>query len=105
MEKIIQKIINNSENIYVKKSTVQFLKYFKKKKTYYIFDTSLCTQPEPMINALRGISLLNENSKLLMINHSIPLGLFLRIKNQIKYKVKKLNKDKYLIIFKIKKKL
>lgn len=105
MEKIIQKIINNSEKIYVKKSTVEFYKYIKNKKIYYIFDTSLCAQPEPMINALRGFSLLNENCKLLMINHSIPLGLFLRIKNDIKYKVKELKENKYLIIFKIKKKL
>lgn len=68
-------IPKDAKEVIVKDSTVPF---FKLENIYY-FDTSSTAVPEPMINAVAGLKILDKNSKLVMINHKIPLGLFPKI--------------------------
>ena len=60
-------IPKNANKIDVEYSTVTFYKY----EDNYYFDSSLTAIPEPMINAVAGLQILNENEKLIMRNHTI----------------------------------
>jgi hypothetical protein len=66
--------------IQVKGATVPFYSYEEKGYNVIEFDSSSCMIPEPMINAMLGLELLNkENMKLVMINHKSPVGLYPKI--------------------------
>ena len=67
------------EKIEVLGATVDFFKEVQDGLTTYSFDTSRCGPPEPMVNAMAGLQLLDENSQLVMINHKSPGGLFPKI--------------------------
>lgn len=73
------------EKIEVLGSTVDFFKSIENGLTTYQFDTSRCGPPEPMINAMVGLQLLDENSQLIMINHKSPGGLFPKIENDFNF--------------------
>ncbi len=60
-------------------ATVDFFKEVQDGLTIYFFDTSSCEPPHPMVNAMAGLQLLDENSCLVMINHKSPGGLFPKI--------------------------
>lgn len=69
-------------------STVDFFEYEKDGITYYYFDTSLSVPPEPMINAMLGLRLLdNDKKRLIMINHKPPMGLFPKIEDNFDYRI------------------
>lgn len=72
--------------INIPNSTVEFFKYSKNDLTYIFFDTSSFAPPEPMINAMAGLKALeNENYRLIMINHKLPLGLFPKIETDFEF--------------------
>ena len=50
------------EKIEVAGSSVDFFKSIEDGLTTYHFDTSKCGPPEPMVNAMVGLQLLDENS-------------------------------------------
>ena len=85
----------NAKQIEILNATVQF---YKEGDTYY-FDTSLTAPPEPMINAVIGLELLDENKKLIMINHKIPMGLFPKIDAFFDYKIDELEDGNVKITF------
>ena len=61
-------------------STVDFYTYKKENSTYFQFDTSMTGPPEPMVNAMAGLNLIDSaNKKLVMINHKSPGGLLAKI--------------------------
>jgi len=61
-------------------STVDFYTYKKENNTYYQFDTSMTGPPEPMVNAMAGLNLIDStDKKLVMINHKSPGGLLAKI--------------------------
>lgn len=76
-------IPKSAKKIDVKNATVDFFE----DENYYYFDTSLTGAPEPMINALAGLKLLDGSKKLIMYNHKIPLGLFPKIEDYFDFKV------------------
>lgn len=88
-------IPKNAKQIEVLNSTVPFYE----DENYYYFDTSLTAVPEPMINAVAGLGLLDENKKLIMINHKIPMGLFPKIEAYFDYEVEELKDGNVKIIF------
>ena len=94
-------IPKNAKQIEVDNSTVPFYQ----DENYYYFDTSSAAVPEPMINAVAGLQLLDENKKLIMINHKIPMGLFLKIEAYFDYEVEELKDGNVKIIFTKKEKL
>jgi hypothetical protein len=61
-------------------ATVPFFTYKMGETQYYEFDTSKCGPPEPMVNAMAGLKLIDgPDKKLVMINHKKPMGLLDKI--------------------------
>ncbi len=74
------KIPDDAKKIEVEGSTVDFFEFNLGEDVYFAFDTSRCGPPDPMVNAMAGLRLLDAaNKKLLMINHKSPGGLFSKI--------------------------
>ena len=68
------------KEINVEGATVPFFTYTIGETQYYEFDTSKCGPPDPMVNAMAGLKLIDsENKKLVMINHKFPGGLIAKI--------------------------
>ena len=88
-------IPQNAKEIEVNGATVAF---FKDENAYY-FDSSLTAPPEPMVNAMLGLGLLDDKHKLIMINHKAPIGLFPKIKDLFSYEVLDLPNDTVMVTF------
>jgi len=68
------------EPIEVAGATVPFFTYIDGEDQVFEFDTSKCGPPDPMVNAMAGLKLIDaKNKKLIMINHKSPGGLFAKI--------------------------
>ncbi|SFV62627.1 hypothetical protein MNB_SV-9-924 [hydrothermal vent metagenome] len=70
---------DNSEQFSPEGATVPFFKYEMGESQIIEFDTSKCGPPEPMVNAMIGLKMVDENTSLLMINHKTPAGLINKI--------------------------
>ena len=53
----------DAKKIEIEGATVDFYTFIQDGTTNYYFDTSECGPPEPMVNAMAGLQLLDENSK------------------------------------------
>ncbi len=80
-------------------TTVDFFKAIEDEKSVYYFDTSKCGAPYPMVNAMAGLQLLDENSKLVMINHKVPGGLFPKVEVDYDYDVEDLPDGNVKVVF------
>lgn len=90
----------NAEPINVTGATVEFLTFRSDDATYYAFDTSRCGPPEPMINAMAGLRLLDApDKKLIMINHKSPMGLFDKIGTDFDIQTQTLEDGRIMVIF------
>lgn len=89
----------DAQKIEVTGATVDFYKYIQDGLTTYQFDTSRCGPPEPMVNGMAGLQLLDENSQLVMINHKPPAGLFPKIENDFSYSVEEIDGGKVKVVF------
>jgi len=68
------------EAIEVEGSNVPFFTYTLGEDQIFEFDTSKCGPPDPMVNAMAGLKLLDApNKKVVMINHKKPGGLISKI--------------------------
>jgi len=68
------------ESIEVEGATVPFYTYKMGETQFVEFDTSKCGPPDPMVNAMAGLKLLDApNKKVIMINHKSPGGLIAKI--------------------------
>ncbi len=68
------------EPIEVAGATVPFFTYQDGETQVYEFDTSKCGPPDPMVNAMSGLALIDAPGKRLdMINHKKPAGLLSKI--------------------------
>ncbi len=68
------------EPIEVEGATVPFFTYIDGDAQVFEFDTSKCGPPDPMVNAMAGLSLIDSaDKKLVMINHKSPGGLLAKI--------------------------
>ena len=82
----------NKEKIEVVGATVDFYTYKDGDIEVYEFNTSKCGPPEPMVNAMAGLKLIDApNKKLIMINHKKPMGLLDKIGKNFNITDKKLN--------------
>ncbi|MCD6654600.1 MAG: hypothetical protein LT067_07540 [Sulfurovum sp.] len=70
---------NNAEEFMPQGATVPFFKYQMGEDQIIEFDTSRCGPPEPMVNAMIGLKMVDEHTKLLMINHKKPMGLLEKV--------------------------
>ncbi len=87
------------EKIEVLGSTVDFFKKVEDGLTTYQFDTSKCGPPDPMVNAMAGLQLLDENSQLVMINHKSPGGLFPKVEQEFDFVEDTLDDGRARVIF------
>jgi hypothetical protein len=99
----MQLLPDNAEKIEIAGSTVDFYKSIQNGTTSYYFDTSECGPPEPMVNAMAGLQLLDENSKLIMINHKPPMGLFPKIQQNYDYLIEEIENGMHSVTFTFKK--
>lgn len=68
------------ESIEVEGANVPFFTYALEENQIFEFDTSKCGPPDPMVNAMAGLRLLDAaNKKLVMINMTKPGGLISKI--------------------------
>ena len=88
------------EKINLEGATVDFYKEIVDGLTIYSFDTSRCGPPDPMVNAMVGLQLLDDNSCLVMINHKSPGGLFPKIENDFDFTEETTEDGKAKITFK-----
>ena len=89
----------SAKQIEVNGATVPFMKYEENGTTIYQFDSSKSGHPEPMINAMSGLQMLQDNEKLEMINSKAPMGLFPRIEDDFNFEVEELVDGKFKITF------
>ncbi|MCF6310060.1 MAG: hypothetical protein L3J19_06255 [Sulfurimonas sp.] len=79
-------IPTQANKIEVAGATVDFFKLDEDGQSTYYFDTSKCGPPEPMVNAMSGLKLIKgTDSKLVMINHKTPGGLFSKLGDDISH--------------------
>ena len=88
-------IPSNAKQIVVLNSSVSFYE----DENFYYFDSSLTAPPEPMVNALAGLKLLDGSKKLVMINHKAPMGLFPKIDEYFDYEIEELADGNVKVIF------
>ena len=87
------------ESLEVEGATVPFYTYKMGETQFVEFDTSKCGPPEPMVNAMAGLKLVNENTKLAMINHKKPGGLLTKIGENYDIQSEALDDGRVKLIF------
>lgn len=90
----------DAKKIEVAGATVDFFEYIEDGLSVYQFDTSMCGPPEPMVNAMAGLRLIDGgNKKLVMINHKSPGGLFGKIGENFDHEVEHLEDGNVKVVF------
>lgn len=74
----------------VEGSTVDFYEFIKDKIRYVYFDSSSCSPPDPMVNAILGLELIKDDEKLIMVNHQIPSALLTKVAHTFDVDIKPL---------------
>ncbi|BCD68892.1 hypothetical protein [Nitratiruptor sp. YY09-18] len=93
-------IPQDAQKVEVPGATVDFYKFQKDGVTYYAFDTSRCGPPEPMVNAMAGLKLVKDpNTKLIMINHKMPMGLLNKIEQNYDIEKEELPDGRVQLLF------
>jgi len=90
----------NKQAVEVPGATVPFFTYTIGETQYYEFDTSKCGPPEPMVNAMAGLKMVDSpNKKVVMINHKKPMGLLDKIGENYDIKTEKMDDGRIKLIF------
>ncbi|PHS57861.1 MAG: hypothetical protein COB17_05255 [Sulfurimonas sp.] len=93
-------IPNDAQKIEVIGATVDFFELVQDGCSTYYFDSSKCGPPDPMVNAMSGLKLIQgTQNKLVMINHKAPGGLFSKLGDDISHKAVVSNNGLVLITF------
>jgi len=88
------------EHIEVTGASEPFFTYEENGIRYYEFDSSLCTPPGPMVNAMCGLKLIDSpNKKLVMVNMKMPMGLFPKIRDDFSWEDEQLTDGKIKLTF------
>ena len=86
--------------LHVDNATVPFFTYYQDGIQFISFDTSLCVPPEPMVNAMIALELLDcATKKVVMINHRSPVGLLAKVESFYDIDVTELDGGKLQLIF------
>jgi len=90
----------NAEILNVEGTTVDFVRYVIADIEYISFDSSDRGAPEPMVNALLGLRfIIDDKKRLVMINHSVPHGLFSRLEERFEFNTQELEDGSFVIEF------
>lgn len=88
------------KEISVENATVPFYEYFENDIRVVEFDSSQCIPPEPMVNAMIALEFIkDEKTKVIMINHRSPVGLFPKIQANFEIDESELEDGRVKIIF------
>jgi len=88
------------ESIEVEGANVPFFTYTLGEDQIIEFDTSKCGPPDPMVNAMAGLKLLDApNKKVVMINHKKPGGLISKIGENYDIETEKLEDGRVKLTF------
>jgi len=88
------------EALEVMGATVPFFTYTIEDTQYFEFDTSKCGPPDPMVNAMAGLKLIDSaNKKLVMINHKFPGGLMGKIGENYTHEKEEMSDGNVKILF------
>jgi hypothetical protein len=91
----------NKEKIELPKATLDFYKYEEDGLTYYEYNATKCQPPEPMVNTIVGLNLLqNENDRLVGIFFHEPFPLYERIPLTIAHEAVEQEDGSFKITFK-----
>jgi len=81
-------------------ATVPFFTYTIGETQYFEFDTSKCGPPEPMVNAMAGLKMIDSpNKKVVMINHKKPMGLLDKIGENYDIEAENMEDGRVKLIF------
>ncbi|NCD11683.1 MAG: hypothetical protein EOL93_03960 [Epsilonproteobacteria bacterium] len=87
-------------SLHVNDATVPFFTYTHDGIEYIEFDTSMCVPPEPMVNAMLALELLDApHKKVVMINHRSPVGLLAKVSDFYTIDVTDLGEGKQKLVF------
>ncbi len=88
------------EALEVEGATVPFYTYKIGETQFIEFDSSKCGPPEPMVNAMAGLKLLDDaHKKVVMINHKKPGGLLDKIGENYEIETEKMEDGRVKLIF------
>ncbi len=88
------------ESLEVMGATVPFFTYTIGETQYFEFDTSKCGPPDPMVNAMAGLKLIDSSDKkLVMINHKYPGGLIGKIGKNYSHTKEELPDGRVKLVF------
>ncbi|MDC0933799.1 hypothetical protein OAR97_08105 [Arcobacteraceae bacterium] len=89
----------NAEQIEIEGATVPFFKYIENGVTFLQFDSSKSRHPEPMVNAMIGLEVIQNDEKLVLINSKPPMGLFPKIENDFTFEFDELEDENTRVVF------
>lgn len=82
-------------------TTLPFYTYEKDGLTFFEFNATECSPPEPMVNAIKGLALLkNEYDRLIGLFFHEPFPLYERIPFTISHEAVELDNGNIKVIFK-----
>ena len=88
------------ESIEVVGANVPFFTYTLGEDQIFEFDTSKCGSPDPMVNAMAGLKLLDTpNKKVVMINNKKPGGLLDKVGENNHIEIDKLDDGRVKLTF------
>ncbi len=89
------------EKVAIPMTTLDFYKYEEDEITYYEFDATECSPPEPMVNTMNALRVIqNENQRLVGRFFHEPTPLYAKISQFFSYEVKELENGDFKITFK-----
>lgn len=93
----------NAKEIFAEGATVPFYEFSQDGVCYIGFDSRKCVPPEPMINALIALNLIeNSGKKVMMINHHYPVALVPKIEQSYDITHQKLDGEEVRVIISLK---
>ncbi len=88
------------ESIEVEGANVPFFTYVAGEDQVFEFDTSKCGSPDPMVNAMAGLKLLDTaHKKIVMINNKKPGGLLDKVGKNYHIEIDKLEDGRVKLTF------
>jgi len=89
------------ELVEVPRTTLEFYKYEEDGLVFYEFNATACQPPEPMVNAMNGLGMLqNENDRLVGIFFHEPSPLLDKVSATFSYESQEQENGDFKIIFK-----
>ncbi len=92
------------EKVVIPMTTLEFYKYEKDGIIYYEFDATECCAPEPMVNTMNALRVIqNDKARLVGRFFHEPTPLYAKISQFFDYEAKELENGDFEIVFQVKK--